>query len=211
MDPAAPSSRAPRPLSHRVIPPKPLLSAVVVLLFTGALYVIEGIDTVLLGALDANGVRPRAWSEWDNLLWAPVLHAGWDHLIANSLPLLVLAFLASSGGVRQFFQVTAVIWLASGLGVWVFGSVGVHLGASGLIFGYLTFLLVRGVFVRSAWQIVVAIAVFAVYGAVLWGVLPGQPGISWEGHLFGAVGGVLAAWGVAQDAKAERKRANVVT
>ncbi|CCH28499.1 rhomboid family intramembrane serine protease [Actinosynnema sp. NPDC047251] len=200
MDPTvvspAPPTRSP---AKRVIPPNPLLSAAVVAGFVALLFVVEGIDTALGGSLDHDGVIPRDFTEWDNILWAPVLHGGWEHLTGNALPLLVLGFLATSGGLKQFFQVTAVIWLTDGLGVWLAGSPGSHIGASGLIFGYLVFLLVRGVFARATAQVVVALAVFAVYGAMLWGVLPGQPGISWESHLFGALGGVLAAWGVARD------------
>lgn len=203
MDPTAVQPpKPPRAAAKRVIPPNPVLSAVVVLGFVGLLYAVEAFDAVLLGSLDDDGVRPRDFSEWDNLIWYPLLHGGWAHLTGNAVPLLVLGFLASSGGVKQFFQVTAVVWLTSGLGVWVFGSPGSHIGASGLVFGFLVFLLVRGLFARSAWQIVVAVLVFAAYGAALWGVLPGQPGVSWEGHLFGALGGVLAAWGVARDARA---------
>lgn len=198
MHPAPPALKSP---AQRVIPPRPLLSAVVVAGFVGLLFVVEAIDTVLFGALDDDGVIPRDFTEWDNIIWAPVLHGGWEHLTSNAVPLLILGFLATSGGVKQFAQVTVVIWLTAGLGTWVIGAAGSHIGASGLVFGFLVFLLVRGLFVRSPWQIVVAVAVFAAYGAVLWGVLPGQPGISWEGHLFGALGGVLAAWGVARDAK----------
>lgn len=85
-----------------------------------------------------------------------------------------------------------------GLGTWLFGSPGLHLGASGLVFGWMVFLLVRGFFVRSLGQILVAAALFLYWGGMLWGVLPGQPGVSWEGHLFGALGGLLAAWLVAR-------------
>ncbi|GGP44205.1 rhomboid family intramembrane serine protease [Saccharothrix coeruleofusca] len=209
MDPTAvqPSQppRPPKAAAKRVIPPKPVLSAVVVLGFVALLYVVEALDAVLPGSLDDEGVRPRDFSEWDNLIWYPLLHGGWAHLTGNAVPLLVLGFLASSAGIKQFLQVTAVIWLTSGLGVWVLGSPGSHIGASGLVFGFLVFLLVRGLFARSAWQIAVAVLVFAAYGAALWGVLPGQPGVSWEGHLFGALGGVLAAWGVARDARTGRR------
>ncbi len=190
---------APRSPAKRVIPPNPLLSAAVVAGFVALLFVVEGIDTALGGRLDYEGVIPRDFTEWDNLIWAPVLHAGWQHLTSNAVPLLILGFLATSGGIRQFLQITAVIWLVDGLGVWLIGSPGSHIGASGLVFGYLVFLLVRGIFARSFGQIAVAVVVFALYGAVLWGVLPGQPGVSWESHLFGALGGVLAAWGVARD------------
>lgn len=194
-------AKPPKSPAKRVVPPKPVLSAVVVLGFVGMLYVVEAFDTLVGHSLDNDGVIPRDFTQWDNLLWYPMLHGGWGHLTGNAGPLLVLAYLAMSGGIKQFLQVTAVIWLTGGLGVWLIGSDGVHIGASGLVFGYLAFLLVRGIFARSVLQILIAVVVFALYGWALWGVLPGQPGISWEGHLFGALGGVLAAWGVARDAR----------
>ncbi|WP_157620416.1 rhomboid family intramembrane serine protease [Saccharothrix sp. NRRL B-16348] len=200
-EPVVAAPKPAKPLAKRVVPPRPVLSAVVVLGFVGLLYVVEAIDTVLGGRLDDDGVIPRDFSQWDNILWFPLLHGDWTHLTGNAVPLLVLSYLATSAGIKQFLQVTAVIWLTSGLGVWIFGSYGSHIGASGLVFGFLVILLVRGIFARSPLQIALAVVVFAIYGAALWGVLPGQPGISWEGHLFGALGGVLAAWGVARDAR----------
>jgi len=186
-------------LAKRVIPPHPVLSFLIVAGFVGLLYVVEAYDVATNNSLEGDGVRPRDFSQWDNLIWMPLIHSGWSHLTGNAVPLLLLGFLATSGGLKQFFQVTVVIWLTSALGVWVFGSAGSHIGASGLVFGFLAFLLVRGIFAKSWLQLLIAVGVFALYGAALWGVLPGRPGISWEGHLFGAIGGVLAAWGVARD------------
>ncbi len=172
--------------------------------FTGVLYLIEAVDTVLDGALDADGIRPRQLDGLDGILWAPLLHDGWQHLAANTVPVLVLGFLALAGGIGQFVAVTATIWLVGGLGTWLTGSPNVHLGASGLIFGWLVFLLARGFFARSLTQILLAVVLFGVWGGVLWGVLPGVAGISWEGHLFGAVSGLLAARLIA---RADRPRA----
>ena len=91
-------------------------------------------------------------------------------------------------------MVTATIWLLGGLGVWLLGPADTnHIGASGLIFGWLVFLLARGFFARSGRQIVLAAVLFLIWGGVLWGVLPGDPGVSWQGHLFGALAGLLAA------------------
>ena len=110
------------------------------------------------------------------------------------MPFLVFGFLAMAGGIRQFVAVTATIWLLGGLGVWLLGPADTnHIGASGLIFGWLVFLLARGFYTRSAAQIVLAVVLFLIWGGVLWGVLPGDPGISWQGHLFGALAGLLAA------------------
>lgn len=186
--------KPPVPAAKRVLPAKPLQSITVVGGFVAVLFAIELVNSITDGALSRHGIWPRTPDEWDGILWAPLLHANWDHLLANAVPLLVLGLLATSGGMGQFLGVTTIIWLASGFGTFLIGREGVHIGASGVIFGLLTFLLVRGIFVRSVPQILIALVVFAVYGAVLWGVLPNQPGVSWEGHLSGAVGGILAAW-----------------
>ncbi|MET0233601.1 MAG: rhomboid family intramembrane serine protease [Kibdelosporangium sp.] len=186
--------RPPVPAGRRIFPPKPLQALLVVVGFVASLFVIEGVDTALGHTLDYHGIWPREIDEWDGIIWAPLLHGGWDHLLANSVPFLVLGLLATAGGMAQFLGVTTIIWLVSGVGTFLIGQPGVHLGASGVIFGFLTFLLARGIFAHSLPQILIAVVVFAIYGSVLWGVLPNQPGVSWEGHLSGAVGGILAAW-----------------
>ncbi len=163
--------------------------------FVALLYVIELVDTVVNGRLDGHGVRPRSDEGLLGIVFAPLLHGGWAHLVANTIPLLVLGFLLALSGVRTWVSVTAIVWVVSGLGVWLFGgSNSVHIGASGLVFGWLVHLMVRGIFARHLGQIALGLVVFVVYGSVLWGVIPGRPGISWQGHLFGALGGAIAAW-----------------
>lgn len=176
------------------MPANPRASLLLIVAFTALLYVSEAVDTALGGTLDDDGIIPRRVDGLDGVLWAPLLHAGWAHLLANTLPVLVLGFLAMAGGIGQFVAVTATIWVVAGLGTWLTGDENtVHIGASSLIFGWLTFLLVRGFFARSFGQIMLAVVLFMIYGGTLLGVLPGQPGISWQGHLFGAIGGLLAA------------------
>lgn len=163
--------------------------------FVALLYAIELADTVLSDRLESHGVRPRSDEGLLGIVFAPLLHGGWAHLVANTIPLLVLGFLLALSGVRTWVSVTAIVWVVGGVGVWLFGgSNTVHIGASGLVFGWLVYLMVRGIFARSLGQLVLGFVVFLVYGGVLWGVIPGRPGISWEGHLFGALGGALAAW-----------------
>ena len=179
---------------NRILPPRPLQALIVIGSFTVLLYLIEIVDAAMSGRLDQFGIQPRAVGGLDGILWAPLLHHGWAHLFANTLPVLVFGFLAMSGGVGQWVAVTLSIWLFSGIGVWLIGADGTTIGASGLAFGWLAFLLVRGIFNRAFGQIVVAVALFLYWGSTLLGVLPGNPGVSWQAHLFGAIGGILAAW-----------------
>ncbi|MGH3908234.1 MAG: rhomboid family intramembrane serine protease [Pseudonocardiaceae bacterium] len=198
------SGGGPRP---RVLPARPGRAAMIIAAFTGLLYLTEAMDTVLSGALDGAGIQPRELDGLDGVLWAPVLHAGWQHLVANTVPVLVLGFFVLAGGVNQFVMVTATVWIVGGFGTWLVAAGGTHIGASILIFGWMMFLLVRGFYARSAGQITLAAMLFLFWGGMLWGVLPGVPGVSWEGHLFGALGGLLAARLVASANRARHIRA----
>ncbi|MFC5996419.1 rhomboid family intramembrane serine protease [Pseudonocardia hispaniensis] len=203
---STPPVRTPRRSLARVFPAAPMAALVAMLVFTGVLYVVEFVDQLTSLRLDyEGGILPREVSGLDGVLFAPLLHAGWGHLIANTLPFLIFGFLVMAGGIGQFIAVTALIWLFSGFGVWLLGPPHTYVvGMSGVIFGWLVFLLVRGFFARSATQILLAVVLFALWGGLLFGVLPGQPGISWQAHLFGALAGVLAAWIVA---RADRRAA----
>jgi membrane associated rhomboid family serine protease len=162
--------------------------------FVGLLWVIQIVNAVLGQSLDVFGVHPRSIFGLVGVVFAPLLHASFTHLIANTLPLLVLGWFVMLRRTRDWFTVSALAALVGGLGTWLIGSAqSVHVGASVLIFGYLGHLLSRGIFERKVWPILGSIAVFLMYGGALWGVMPGQIGISWEGHLFGFLGGVLAA------------------
>lgn len=189
----------------RILPPNPRQAAIVVGAFTLVLYLIELLDTILPANLDRFGIVPRSVSGLDGIAWAPLLHHGWGHLLSNTLPVLIFGFLAMSSGLAQWIMVSATIWVVSGVGVWLVGNDGVTVGASGLALGWLTFLLVRGIFNRNFLQLVIAMVLFVYWGSTLLGVLPGNPGVSWQGHLFGAGAGVLAAWLVAM---ANRRAAN---
>lgn len=180
---------------HRVWPPRPGRSALVVAGFVLLLWLVQTVNAVDQQRLVAEGgIVPLSSRGLDGILFAPLLHAGWAHLEGNTLPVAVFAFLATSAGLLRFGVATAVIWLVAGVGTWVFGGPGtVHVGASGLVFGWLTLLLARGFLARSAGQIALAVALFLTYGSLLWGVLPTTHEVSWQGHLFGALGGVLAA------------------
>ncbi|WP_378737790.1 rhomboid family intramembrane serine protease [Nocardia brasiliensis] len=174
--------------------------------FVALLYGIEGVDTFDNNQLDNAGIHPRSADGLSGILFAPVLHHGWPHLVGNTLPVLVLGFLALAAGIGRGLAATAIIWIVAGVGTWLTGGSGsVHLGASVLVFGWLTFLISRGWFARNIGQIVLGLVVVALYGSLLWGVLPGQAGISWQGHLFGAMGGLLAGWVFSGDARRNRR------
>jgi len=169
-------------------------AAAVILGFTAVLWLIEIVDVAMDNELDQYGVKPRSDEGLLGILFAPLLHGGWDHLSANTVPFVVLGFLTLASGVLRGLAATGVIWLVGGIGVWlVAGSNSVHIGASGLVFGFIVYLAIRGVVNRKFWEFALGVVVLFVYGGVLWGVLPGQPGVSWQGHLFGALGGAVAA------------------
>ncbi|MGF1523465.1 MAG: rhomboid family intramembrane serine protease [Leptolyngbyaceae cyanobacterium] len=167
-----------------------ILGGLVVLLWG-----IQIVNTWMFGGdLAVFGIRPRNVSGLQGILWAPFLHGGFRHLIANTLPLVTLGWLVMLQETADFLIVTVIAALVSGLGTWLIGApASVHVGASGVVFGYFGYLLLRGWFERSAISLALSVLVISLYGGLIWGVLPIQQGISWEGHLFGFIGGGLAA------------------
>ncbi len=195
----------------RILPPKPIAAAIVITSFTALMYLIELVNLAAFhGSLVNDGIHPRTAMGLLDILWAPLLHGSWAHLAGNTIPVLVFGFLAMSGGIRQWVVVTAFVWVISGLGVWALsGSGSVTVGASGVAFGWLTFLLLRGIFNRAVGQILVSLVLLFYWGSVLWGLLPGATDVSWQGHLFGALAGVLCAW-LAAKAGRQRTRATPI-
>jgi membrane associated rhomboid family serine protease len=182
-----------------------VVGGLTILSFVALLYVIEAYDSVTGHRLDSNGIRPLETDGLTGILFAPLLHSNWEHLAANTGPALVLGFLMTLAGLSRFIFATAIIWILGGLGTWLIGNVGAptyygtvvetnHIGASGLIFGWLTFLIVFGFFTRKIWEIVTGVVVLLIYGSILLGVLPGTFGVSWQGHLCGALAGLVAAY-----------------
>lgn len=170
-------------------------AALVMLALLAGLWSLELLDQVSGHSLDALGIHTREVDGLPEIFIAPFLHAGWDHLASNSVPFAILGFLVLVGGALRWLISSLLSIVASGLTAWLLTPAGtVVLGASGLIFGWLTYLLARGLWSRKPGQILVAVLVLLFYGGLIVGVLPGSPGISWSAHLGGALGGALAAW-----------------
>ncbi|AEV88585.1 protease [Actinoplanes sp. SE50] len=160
------------------------------------LFLIEALDVALgQGTLDmAGGIIPHHLDGLDGVLFSPFLHSGWDHLYGNAVPLILVGTFAMAGGGRRFLWSTLVIMLISGIGVWFVGDPStVVVGASGVIFGYLGLLLGRGLFERSWWNLAVAAFVGLLYWYQVYNILPTDRAVSWQGHLLGLIGGLVAA------------------
>jgi len=160
----------------------------------GVMWISEIVDQVAGGRLDRYGIEPRDPDGLDGIVFAPFLHGGFDHLIGNTIPFLLLGFAIALGGALRVALVTAIVAAVGGLGTWLAGPANtVHIGASGIVFGYASYLVARGLYSRSLAQIALGVVVLAVWGTTLLQGLVPEDGISWQGHLFGAVGGVIAA------------------
>jgi membrane associated rhomboid family serine protease len=172
------------------------------------MWAIEILDFfVFQGSLNRFGIRPLSIPGLWGILFVPFLHGDFNHLMANTLPFLTLGWLVMLQETSDFFIVTAISMVVGGLGTWLTGSPGsIHIGASGLVFGYLGFLLFRGYFLRNVPSIVVSIIVGVFYGSLIWGVLPLQEGVSWQGHLFGFIGGAIAAKFLSVDTRTKNSK-----
>jgi membrane associated rhomboid family serine protease len=140
------------------------------------------------------GLYPRSFSKITGIITSPLIHAGYAHLVSNTLPIFFL-----SAGVIYFYpetglKVLTIIYILTGTLVWLFARGVYHIGASGLIYGFAAFLFFSGIFKRDNRSIGLALLVTFMYGGMVWGILPGQPGISWESHLFGGLTGIVCAF-----------------
>jgi membrane associated rhomboid family serine protease len=166
----------------------------------GLMWLSEVVDTALHGRLDQYGIVAREPDGLFGIITAPFLHLGFGHLISNTLPLVTLGALIAISGALRLFSVTAIVTTIGGLGTWLVSPPhSITIGASGLVFGYATYLITRGIFNRRIGQVLVGVIVVLVWGSALLGGLLPQDGISWQGHLFGGIAGVLAAWVLADD------------
>jgi membrane associated rhomboid family serine protease len=170
------------------------------------MWIVELIDSAG-GNLERHGIEPHDVDALPAIAAAPFLHASWGHLIGNTVPFLILGMAIALSGLMRVIWVTLIVAVVAGLGVWIFApSNTIHIGASGLVFGYATYLIFRGLFSRSTLHIAVGLIVVVLYGATLVLSLAPRDGISWQGHLFGALGGILAAWWLdRRDASAQQR------
>lgn len=171
-------------------------AAVLMLGWVGLLWALEAVDVATGHSLDAYGIVAREPGELADVVPAAFLHFGFAHVAANSVPLLIFGFLAALGGIRRFLAVSVLIVVVSGLGVWLFSPAGANTaGASGLVFGLFGYLVARGFVERKALDLVVGLLVGAVWGSsILLGISPAETAVSWQGHLFGLLAGVAAAF-----------------
>ena len=169
-------------------------------LLVALMWAAEIVDVAADHQLDQYGIEPRDDDGLVGIVAAPFLHAGFGHLVSNTVPLVAMGLAIAFAGARRVLAVTAIVALVSGLGTWLIApSDTLHIGASGVVFGYATYLLSRGVFNRDLLELAIGALVALVWGGALLGGLLPEEGISWQGHLFGALGGVLAARVLARD------------
>ncbi|WP_295644202.1 rhomboid family intramembrane serine protease [uncultured Corynebacterium sp.] len=169
-----------------------ITSTVLFLIIIWAVHFVNFLSGMRLSGF---GIHPLHLDGLVGIVAAPFLHADFGHLVANSSIAMIVVFLIALSGRKILWMSSVVIALVAGLGTWLLGGPNtLHIGASGLIFGWLVFLIVRGLFTHQILQILLGAGVLFTYGSVLWGVLPTTPGVSWQGHFFGAIGGLLAAW-----------------
>jgi len=159
------------------------------------MWLIEAINSIDSNRLDNDGIYARNISRFWGIITAPFIHASFAHLFANTIPFLFLGAIIAMHGARRLLVVTGFIIVIGGLGTWLFSPSGSDtIGASGIVFGYATYLLARGFFDRSIWELAVGMVVAVVWGAVLISSLVPHTGVSWQAHLCGGIAGVIAAW-----------------
>jgi membrane associated rhomboid family serine protease len=169
------------------------LAAKIALCFVALIWLIDALNWGLDLELQRLGVRPRQLAGLSGILFAPLLHAGVAHLIANSLPMLVLGTAMLHLYPNSALRVLPAVYVGPGVAVWLFAGGGVHVGASGLVYGLVSYIFVAGLIRRDRRAIAASLLVSFMYGTLAWGVLPIKPGVSWQTHLAAALIGVLMA------------------
>ena len=170
-------------------------------LYVLSIWVVFIINAIVFGGnLLYMGIHPLDVPSLPFIFTSPLLHGNLEHILGNTVPGAIFAFLVGYSGKRVFWEVTAFVVIIGGLGTWLFGGIGTnHVGASGLVYGWLAYLIVRGFFNRSGQQIALGVILGFLYSGLVWGMFPGNPGVSWQAHLFGAIGGAAAAMIITSD------------
>ncbi len=159
------------------------------------------------GKLTHFGIHPLDISSVWHIATSPLVHGSTSHIMANTVPGAIFCFLVAWSGRRVFWEVTLISLVIGGVGVWFTGGIGTsHVGASGLIYGWLSYLIVRGIFNRSLGQVALGAVLAFTYSGLVLGVLPGEPGVSWQAHLFGAIGGIVAGAFITSDDPPHRRQ-----
>lgn len=178
--------------------------AQVLLALVAVMWGLEIVDVALDNRLDNYGIEPRDVDALPGIVSSPFLHAGFGHLIGNTIPLVIMGLAIALAGAKRLVVVTVIVGLIAGLGTWLTAGANTEtIGASGLVFGFATYLMTRFFFSRRMLDLALGVGVLVVWGASLLASLAPTPGVSWQAHLFGAVGGVVATRvvGPARDAK----------
>ena len=165
-----------------------------VLILVALIWIVEVVNLFLGHRLVSWGILPRSFTGLIGIPLAPILHSGFWHAVANTVPLLILGALVLAGGRTIFWETTVNVTLLSGALVWIFAREAYHVGASGLVFGYFGVILARAYIERSLITIAIAIVTVMTYGGLLWGILPLRSYVSFESHLFGLVAGIIVVW-----------------
>jgi membrane associated rhomboid family serine protease len=168
-------------------------AAVPILVLVGVMWVIEFVNWSSGHSFTHFGIVPRTADGLAGIPLAPFLHGSVAHMASNTVPLLILGGLVALSGAGRLLSTTVVVAILGGFGVWLMGRPAVHIGASILIFGYFGYLLALALYERSVRSAVLAVITLVLYSGMIWGVLPQERHISWEGHLFGFLGGIAAA------------------
>jgi membrane associated rhomboid family serine protease len=172
-----------------------LLAAIVALM-----WVVEVINTIDSNRLDREGIYARSFSHLWGIVTAPFIHVSFQHLISNSIPFIFMGLIIALRGAARLALVTAIVIVIGGIGTWLISPAGLStVGASGVVFGYATYLLARGLFNRSLLELLTGAIVGVVWGSALLSSVVPHYGISWQGHVCGAVGGVVAAWALSRE------------